>query len=172
MARLTRHGLLLAAATGCASAARAPASPASWSVGPGDADAAVIAVDATAAVYDGELRWLSSHLADDPDPTHPGDSPAVRRLAAYGAAGVRVVVEVFRVGDDHRGPFARGVVERVLRAHCRRDEGRIGRTRRWLFAPDADASTALWPLGYRWPLDRVERIRGWAEHDAPCEPEP
>ena len=68
------------------------------------------------------------------------------------------------------GDGAADLIERVMRAHCRRDAGRVARTRRWLFAAAADASVAAWPEGSRWPLDRVERLRSWAERDAPCEP--
>ena len=126
--------------------------------------------DAGPGIREGELRWLSAHLADDADPSHAGDSPAVRRLVSYGAAGARVVAEVFRAGDDRRAPYARSVIERVMRAHCRRDDARVARTRRWLFAAAADASVANWPEGSRWPLERVERLRSWADRDAPCEP--
>jgi len=126
--------------------------------------------DAGARIRESELRWLAAHLADDSDPSHSGESPAVRRLVSYGAPGARAVAEVFRVGDERRAPYARSVIERVMRAHCRRDAGRVARTRRWLFAAAADASVAAWPEGSRWPLDRVERLRSWAERDAPCEP--
>lgn len=126
--------------------------------------------DAGARIRESELRWLAAHLADDPDPSRSGESPAVRRLVSYGAPGARVVAEVFRVGDERRAPYARSVIERVMRAHCRRDAARVARTRRWLFAAAADASVAAWPEGSRWPLERVERLRSWAERDAPCEP--
>lgn len=153
-----------AALAGCASAR--PVS----TVGPGDDAPWPTSSDAGAELREGELRWLAAHLADDPDPSHSGESPAVRRLVGYGAAGVRVVAEVFRVGDDRRAPFARSVVERVMRSHCRRDAARIAQTRRWLFMASADASVAGWPEGSRWPLERVERLRSWADREAPCEP--
>lgn len=158
-------GVLLGVPVGCAGSA--PAGPTVAAV---EAEPRTTDRDAAAGIRDGELRWLAAHLADDADPTHAGESPAVRRLVSYGAAGARVVAEVFRAGDERRAPYARAVIERVMRAHCRRDDGRVARTRRWLFAAAADASVAAWPEGSRWPLERVERLRSWAERDAPCEP--
>lgn len=156
---------LLVALVGCAGSAPAGSTLASAEGTAGTPDA-----DAGAAIRESELRWLAAHLADDADPAHTGDSPAVRRLVSYGAAGARVVAEVFRVGDERRATYARTVIERVMRAHCRRDAAGVARTRRWLFAAAADASVAAWPEGSRWPLERVERLRSWAERDAPCEP--
>ena len=166
MRAVRRGALALVAMAGCAGSA--PVGPTLSSSA--DEPAATPDRDAGAALRDSELRWLAAHLADDADPSHAGESPAVRRLVSYGAAGARVVAEVFRVGDERRAPYARSVIERVMRAHCRRDPAGVARTRRWLFAAAADASVATWPEGSRWPLERVERLRSWAERDAPCEP--
>lgn len=159
------RGLWLLALAGCAGAPRggdlAAGENAPWPE----------AADAGPELRESELRWLAAHLADDADPSHSGESPAVRRLVSYGAAGVRVAAEVFRVGDERRAPFARTVVERVMRTHCHRDAAGIARTRRWLFAAAADASVAAWPEGSRWPLDRVERLRDWADRGSRCESE-
>lgn len=164
-----RAGLAAAAVLATACAGAPP--PSASVVGIDEGDAGTPDPSAAPAVRESELRWLASHLADDADPSRTGESPAVRRLVMYGAAGVRVVAEVFRVGDERRATYARSVVERVMRQHCRRDVNGIARTRRWLFAAAADASVAAWPEGARWPLDRVMRLRSWADHDAPCEPE-
>jgi len=166
VSEVLRGAVMLAALAGCA--ASAPTGPTLGPTAAGD-EPVVADRDAGPALRDAELRWLAAHLADDADPSHPGESPAVRRLVSYGAAGARVVAEVFRVGDERRAPYARSVIERVMRAHCRRDAAGVARTRRWLFAAAADASVATWPEGSRWPLERVERLRSWAERDAPCE---
>ncbi len=155
----------LALLAGCAGTPTGP------TLGAGDEAAWTSNSDAGASLREGELRWLAAHLADDANPAQSGESPAVLRLVGYGAAGVRVVAEVFRAGDDRRAPFARSVVERVMRTHCHRDTARIAQTRRWLFAAAADASVAAWPEGSRWPLERVTRLREWADRNAPCERE-
>ncbi len=130
-----------------------------------------------ARVADAETAWLLAHLADEPDPTHVGESDAVRRLASRGAPGALAVAEVFRVGDERRLPYARRVVERVAGRRCLHDRARTARVVAWLCAGgvppalDADAGVA-WTGGEgRWPNDSVDRLRAWAMAGAPCDPD-
>ncbi|MEZ4390721.1 MAG: hypothetical protein R3A48_06455 [Polyangiales bacterium] len=102
-----------------------------------------------------EVAWLVAHLADDPDPASPRETEAVRRLSARGAEGLRAAVEVFRVGDARRLPFARRVFERHLRRVCGRDEERITRALRVFQGLDASPDGGL---GARW----IERSGGWS----------
>lgn len=102
-----------------------------------------------------EIAWLVAHLADDPDPASPRETDAVRRLSARGTDGLRATVEVFRVGDARRIPFARRVFERHLRRVCGRDEERITRALRVFQGVDASPDGGL---GARW----IERSGGWS----------
>jgi hypothetical protein len=132
------------------------------------------AVTVEAAVFSGETAWLVAHLADEPDPSHGGDSDSVRRLSQMGAEGVLAVAEVFRVGDVRRIPYARRVIERVALRRCLRDHGRAG----WrvtalergttTHAIDPDAGV-VWTSGdARWSNEAVERVRQWARDGMPC----
>lgn len=154
-------------ALGCASSQRGTER---YSEARGDGDAAVVT---PAAMASSETAWLTAHLADDPDATHPGESDAVRRLAQGGGAGVRAVAEVFRVGDARRSPFARRVLERVASRQCHRDRAAVARQMRALVygepTRDPDAGSA-WPADdARWSVDAVDRVRSWGERGAPCE---
>ncbi|MFO0629869.1 MAG: hypothetical protein U0325_30145 [Polyangiales bacterium] len=117
-----------------------------------------------------ELAWLVAHLADDPDPANPRETEAVRRLAARGAPALRGVVEVFRVGDARRAPFARRTFERYLRRVCDHNDARVTRTlaeaqgRAW----DGGATTR-WPEGDApWSQSAMERMYGWIDGGARC----
>ena len=98
-------------------------------------------------------------------------NPAAQRMFLYTSSSAlgqplsNLIPPSLRAAHDrHVQQFdASGVIERVMRAHCRRDAAGVARTRRWLFAAAADASVATWPEGSRWPLERVERLRAWAE---------
>jgi hypothetical protein len=125
-------------------------------------------------VNDGETAWLVAHLGDEPDRANPRDSDAVRRLAQRGADGVMAVAEVFRVGDTHRMPFAKRVIERVLARRCRGEPWRVG----WMISRiergttesvyDTDAGV-VWREDTRWGNEAVERLRAWARNGAVCE---
>ena len=111
-----------------------------------------------------------AHLADEPDPANPRETEAVRRLASRGAPALRGVVEVFRVGDTRRAPFARRTFERYLRRVCAFNETRVTRTlaeaqgRAW----DGGATTR-WPEGDApWSQSAMERMYGWIDGGARC----
>jgi hypothetical protein len=142
--------------TGAAEPSRAP---------PGDAE-----VEEDSGIAGRELAWLVAHLADEPDPANPRETEAVRRLAARGAPALRGVVEVFRVGDARRAPFARRTFERYLRRVCEHNDARVTRTlaeaqgRSW----DGGA-TARWPEGDApWSQTAMERMYGWIDGGARC----
>lgn len=119
-----------------------------------------------------ELAWLVAHLADDPSPTHLGESDNVVRLAARGAAGARAAAEVFRVGDARRAPFARRVIERVALRRCRPDRGDALELIVWIQRPeqhaDRDAGFAWLGDDPHWPAERLARLIDWTERGAPC----
>lgn len=123
-----------------------------------------------------EVAWLVAHMADEPDPARHGDSDAVRRLAGYGPEGVRAAVEVFRVGDARRVPFARRVLEHAALRSCRGDRGRAGARVNWMVSGTlgvaaADAGIAWGDLLVRWPEARIVRVQSWADAGLPCEPD-
>lgn len=121
----------------------------------------------------GEIAWLVAHLADDPDPASPRETDAVRRLAQMGPEGLRAAVEVFRVGDARRIPFARRVFERFLRAPCGRDEERITRSLRALQGLDARPDGGLgarWSeRSDAWSHEAMTRATGWIDAGARCQ---
>ena len=142
--------------------------------GPEVSNAAVTTSDAGVEEDSGlvarELAWLVAHLADEPDPANPRETEAVRRLASRGAPALRGVVEVFRVGDARRLPFARRTFERYLRRVCDHNEARVTRTlaeaqgRAW----DGGATTR-WPEGDApWSQSAMERMYGWIDGGARC----
>ncbi len=120
-----------------------------------------------------EVAWLVAHLADDPNPARLGDSDAVRRLVARRSEGVDAAVEVFRVGDARRVPFARRVIEGVALRSCRGDHGRAASRVRWIVTGSLDpsppdAGIAWSDLLLRWPAERIARVHGWAAGGVPC----
>lgn len=134
------------------------------------ADAAV-PVDAALAAR--ETAWLVAHLADDPDPANPRESDAVRRLSALGENGLRAAVEVFRVGDERRVPFARRVFERVIERRCRHAPTRVLRTLRAMQGEgtsDDGGESPRWleRSRGRWSNEAVERARAWIDAGARC----
>lgn len=160
------RALLLAGAlaVACAATMRAPAETA---VAPTTGDAGA---DEDSGLASRELAWLVAHLADEPDPANPRETEAVRRLASRGAPALRGVVEVFRVGDARRAPFARRTFERYLRRVCAFNETRVTRTlaeaqgRAW----DGGATTR-WPEGEApWSQSAMERMYGWIDGGARC----
>lgn len=161
--------LVAALALGCAS--RNASAPAYVPEPPGDAS--VAATDDAAGIAAGETAWLVAHLADDPDPANPRESEAVRRLAAMGEAGLRAAVEVFRVGDARRAPFARRVFERVVERRCRHALGRTTRTLRAMQGAGTDPDAGEAPRWLdrsegRWSNEAVERTRAWIDAGARC----
>lgn len=179
---MKRAALALAlAALACSAASRVAVAPVAVTESHGADGGAAAAVfrDASveARVADAETAWLLAHLADEPDPTHVGESDAVRRLAARGAPGALAVAEVFRVGDERRLPYARRVVERVAGRRCLHDRARTARVVAWLCvggappALDPDAGVAWTGGDGRWPNDSVDRLRAWATAGAPCDPD-
>ena len=135
-----------------------------------------VAVASDAGIESAETAWLVTHLADDPDPARGGESDAARRLARRGAEGVRAVVEVFRVGDPRRTPFARRVIETVALQRCHHDRLRAARLVAGLQSgPDAGAVAAdagfLWSGGddTRWPAEALGRVFRWVDAAMPCE---
>ena len=176
----------LVLAAGCASARPQVADPAAGSTSSTEMDGGAASwTDDASVAGDGasvgarlrrsspEVAWLVAHMADEPDPARHGDSDAVRRLAAYGPEGVRAAVEVFRVGDARRVPFARRVLERAALRSCRSDQGRAGARVRWMVtgsleAPIADAGIAWSDLLVRWPEARIQRVQAWADAGLPC----
>jgi len=172
--------LALGVLLGCASARPVPSS-----TGPeaeattdaeGDAGSAMdAAVEDTGRLVRSspEVAWLVAHLADDPNPARLGDSDAMRRLVARGAEGVSAAVEVFRVGDATRVPYARRVLEGVALRHCRGDHGRAAARVRWIISgaltpSGPDAGIAWSDLLVRWPAERIARVQQWAAAGAPC----
>ncbi len=134
------------------------------------------AVRADAGVRSGEIAWLVTHIADDPEPARGGESDEVRRLAAIGADGIHATAEVFRVGDPRRVPFARRVIERVATAQCHRNLTLAGITIVHLQSgPDAGApppdAGIIWSGGddTRWPDEAIARLHHWADTGLPCE---
>lgn len=181
-------GCSLGVLLGCAAARPQPVSAeheGAYATGlPGDGGAdegldAAVASDAVAAEVgrparsSPEVAWLVAHLADDPNPARLGDSDAVRRLVAHGSEGVSAAVEVFRVGDTRRVPFARRVIEGVALRSCRGDHGRAAARVRWIITgtldpSPPDAGIAWSDLLLRWPAERISRVQGWAAGGVPC----
>jgi hypothetical protein len=167
-------GALALAALACSAATRVadpPQAPLTAGADAGESNDASVA----ARVADAETAWLVAHLADEPDPTHLGESDAVRRLAQRGAPGALAVAEVFRVGDGQRIPFARRVVERVAGRRCQHDRARTARVVAWLHrggeppALDPDAGVTWSGGDLRWSNAAVDRLRAWATEGASCD---
>jgi hypothetical protein len=166
----------VACAVACASAARvaptAVVDPVSTPYDAATASDAAVAVDA-APRTNPEVAWLTAHLADTPDPSHVGESDAVRRLATMGSEGILAVAEVFRVGDARRVPFARRVLERVALRRCHYDAARAALTIRRIEYADPQATVAAdagiaWRERDQWPEAHVETLRQWALSGAAC----
>lgn len=180
-----RGALALVGLVACASATRSPRGVVRDFDGPDGAAPDSASVDAASAPsVDGgpevdaglarrsnpEVAWLVAHLADDPIPTRPTESVAGRRLISFGAEAVVPVVEVFRVADLRRVPFARRVIASVVLRQCGGDAARAHQRIASWSAP-YDGGTGLESLGTRWPAETVERLRAWALRGAPCDVE-